>query len=152
MTVNFLQVGVLKNESDHYRGLHLAIINPKSGNIEKALVFDTHISSDQLDRFINSAENISDGSIILAACKDDCVKNLSKTAKQWFIDMGSKEVLKLKYREPFVFIGVFDKSKKILMEPIEKRSESLEENISVTWVFVVGSGATGVLNLETADV
>ena len=30
--------------------------------------------------------------IVIAACKDDCVTNLSEAGKQWFIDMGSEDI------------------------------------------------------------
>ena len=104
ITMNSMQVPVEKNESGHYRGLHLVIINPKSGQVESAKVFDTYKTSAALDELIRGG--IPFGSIVVAACKDDCATNLSKYAKSWFAKMGSKEIWKLGYRQGFAFIGV----------------------------------------------
>ena len=41
-----------KNENDHYRGLHIVIINSTNGKIEHAKVFDTYKSSSLLETFI----------------------------------------------------------------------------------------------------
>ena len=65
-----------KNDNDHYRGLHIVILNPSKGTIEFAMVFDTYESSDSFEEFI-SGKNFPKGSIIIAACKDECTSNLS---------------------------------------------------------------------------
>ena len=70
------------------------------------------------------------GNIILAACKDDCVTNLSQKAKLWFQSLGSKEINKLKYRQGFSFIGVSGKE-----ELIERRAIKLKETVSITRVY-----------------
>ena len=67
------------NGSVDYRGLHIAVINPSSGEIISSQVFDTYISSKKLEDFI--ATEVLDGSIIVAACKDECTKNLSQVCK-----------------------------------------------------------------------
>ena len=41
-----------QNENGHYRGLHIAIINPNNGRIHQARVFDTYKTSDAFDNFI----------------------------------------------------------------------------------------------------
>lgn len=82
ITVNGETVVVEQNENDHFRGLHIVIINPKNGKIELASVFDTYESSDVLDGFIGKAK--MDGFIIVAACKDECVRHLSFAVKKWF--------------------------------------------------------------------
>ena len=64
-----------ENEEGHYRGLHIVIINPKTGIVENAKVFDTYKSSDEFDDFISSG--IPYGYIIVAACKDECSRRLS---------------------------------------------------------------------------
>ena len=80
------------------------IIDPKKGILVDAKVFDTYKSSASLDHFLSN--DIPKGYIVIAACKDDCISNLSQKAKQWFIDQGSDEINLLKYRESFVFIGI----------------------------------------------
>ena len=123
ITINGTSVNIEKNVNGNYRGLHLAIINPFNGNVESAQVFDTYKSSEQLDEFIEVPANqaISEGFIIVAACKDDCVTHLSQKAKSWFADMGSKEIHNLKYRQAFAFIGV--SGKKEFQEKVSKTNK-----------------------------
>lgn len=53
-----------------------------------ARAFDTYTDSVEFDDFIN--QGIPIGKIIIAACKDDCMKNMSEIGKKWFINLGSK--------------------------------------------------------------
>ena len=93
------KVALKPNSSGHARGLHIVVINPKTAKIEFAKVFDTFKGSTEFDSFIaNDQGKIKPGSIIAAACKDDCARNLSDYGKAWFVNMGSMEILKLKYR------------------------------------------------------
>ena len=91
--------------------------------------FDTCKSSDSLDDFI-AADEIPEGCIIAAACKDECATNLSATAKQWFSDMGSKEVWNLEYRHGFAFIGVSGRN-----EASEIRAKDGQDEVTITKVF-----------------
>lgn len=40
-------------------------------------VFDTYKSSEELEKFIDRKKNLAEGSIVIAACKDECTSNLS---------------------------------------------------------------------------
>ena len=64
----------------------MVVLNPTSGKVQLAKAFDTYQSSNELDKVIPT---ISDSSIVIAACQDDCVTNLSIKAKQWLHDYGS---------------------------------------------------------------
>ena len=75
------------NEEGQKRGLHIVVLDPLAGKVSSAQVFDTYESSSALDTFI--AQDRPDGSIIIAACHDDCANKLSAEAKQWFTNMGS---------------------------------------------------------------
>ena len=66
---------MLKNENGHYRGLHIVIIDHKTGKVASAWAFDTYRSSQQLETFIQ--KNIPEGYIVAIACKDDCATTLS---------------------------------------------------------------------------
>ena len=66
-------------------------------------MFDTYKSSVLFDKFIK--RTIPEGYIVIAACKDDCVTELSEEGKKWFEDMGSKLIRDLTYRCGFAFIG-----------------------------------------------
>ena len=50
-----------------------------------------------------------DDYIIIAACKDDCTKNLTWNSRKWFTDLGSRQVEKIQYRCSFAFIGIIGK-------------------------------------------
>ena len=41
------------NESGHFRGLHIVVINPFTGEVEWCQVFDTYKSSKNLNEAIN---------------------------------------------------------------------------------------------------
>ena len=93
ITLNNKAVELARNTQGHDRGLHIVTINTTSCQVDSAKVFDTYKASDELDEFIS--KGIPIGRIVVAACKDDCVTSLSDRAKQWFADMGSKEIWKL---------------------------------------------------------
>ena len=94
------------------------------------MVFDTYESSDKFNEFIS--KEVPDGHIVVAACKDDCVKNLSTEGKNWFTKLGSKEIWDLQYRHGFAFIGISGRK-----EAHDKRSMREEEPVSVTQIFQV---------------
>ena len=75
--------------------MHVAIVDPNTGNVASK-VYDTYSNSSKFEEFIANA--IPDGFIVVCACKDDCFLKLSDKCKQWFINMGSKEISNLKYR------------------------------------------------------
>ena len=79
ITINNIPVIVQKNEHNHYRGLHIVVINPSNGKVEMAKVFDTYKTSNAFDNFID--ERIPHGYVVIAACKDDCVTKLSRKGK-----------------------------------------------------------------------
>ena len=116
ITINDLAVQLERNENRHFRGLNLVLINPETGKIELAKAFDTYKTSKGLDAFI-LGKNAPHGTIVAAACKDDCSTKLSEEAKKWFAKMGSEEIWNLDYRQGFAFIGKIGKGK-----VIEKRA------------------------------
>lgn len=95
-----------KNENGHDRGLHVVSINELTGIVEHAKVFDTHKSSKVFETFIKNQLNIPPGRIVVAACKDDFMTQLSKRGKRWFSSqMGSDQIYNINYKCGFVFIG-----------------------------------------------
>ena len=114
------------NENWHYRGLHIAIVDPRTGKPTFAKVFDTYQTCYEFDKFI-ARDDIPDDNIIIAACKDECVTCLSEAAKLWFERMGSLEIRNLKYREPFVFMAKYRGGM-----AGEKMEYHLVESVSIT--------------------
>ena len=94
--INGVKVDMEQNESHHFRGLHLVIIDPSNGKIEAAKTFDSYSSTHRIDAYIEHL--IPQGFIVVAACKDDCVTKLSDKSKDWFQRMGSSEIWNLGYR------------------------------------------------------
>lgn len=64
------------------------ILNSFNKKIEFAQAFDTYISSVEIEELIN--HEFPEGMIIIVACQDECVKNMSDSVKNWFEKMGSK--------------------------------------------------------------
>lgn len=107
ITINNVPVVLERNVNNHYRGLHIVVINPKNGYITVARVFDTYWSSKEIDKFIQNG--VPEGNIVLAACMDECVKNLSHLAKKWFASMGARSIWDLEYRQAYAFCGISGK-------------------------------------------
>ena len=128
--MNDVPVDVDVNEHDHYRGLHIVVIDPTDGSVEWATVFDTYESPEGFDGFIAKDLHLKQGSIVAAACKDDCATKLSLRGRQWFANMGSKEIWNLGYRQGFAFIGISGRE-----EVNEKRAIQTEDQVSVGQLF-----------------
>ena len=119
-----------KNENDHYRGLHIVVIDVDTGRVETAKVFDTYESSEGIDAFIDGG--VPEGHIVVAACKDECTTKLSMKAKEWFDKLGCREFWALGYRCGFSFIGIMGQQ-----EPQERIAARWEETVQVTQVLQV---------------
>ena len=59
------------------------------------MAYDTYDSFDAMEGLIVLAGHIPDGAIIVAASNDDCTKKLNTYCKEFFIDMGSREIMEL---------------------------------------------------------
>ena len=75
ISINDIPVKMNKNESGHFRGLHIVVINSLDGKVEMTKVFDTYKSSEGFNKYLT--HDIPDGYIIIAACSDECISNLS---------------------------------------------------------------------------
>lgn len=118
----------------------MVVINPANGKVSSAKIFDTYESSDRFDDFITNY--VPANYIVVAACKDDCVTNLSQKGKQWFAQMGSNEIWKLGYRQAFAFIGIGSGR-----GVNERRAVQEADEVSVTQMFEIGDA----LNLGILD-
>ena len=140
ITINDLPVEILgdNNQNPSQWGLHVVLINNTNGIVEAAKSFDTYEHSRVINAFITN--DIPDGWIVCAACKDECIMNLSKKAKDWLVKMGSKEIYQTRQGCGFAFIGVYNYLGYIKDPPIEKRAQTQEESVSVTQVFHIDPG------------
>ena len=93
-------------------------------------MFDTYKSGTVFDDFVG--KGLPYGQVVVAACKDDCVTNMSDLGKKFFSAMGSKEIFNLQYRQGWSFIGITGRK-----ESNEKRATKLVPQVSCTSVFEV---------------
>lgn len=70
--------------------------------------------------------------VVVVACKDECVTNLSPNCKHWLANMGSSEVWNLEYRQGFAFVGVSGR-----FQAAEKKAESKFDQVTVTQIFQI---------------
>lgn len=131
ITIDEITVEMERNENNHDRGLHIVVINQTDGMVETAQVFDTYKTSVTFDAFISGA--IPQGRIVVAACKDECITQLSDAGKTWFEEMGSTEIRKLEYRQGFAFIGIMGQNQEVN----EKRETLKNRFVTVTQIFLV---------------
>lgn len=82
ITINNVVVPIQKNEHDHHRGLHIVVMNPYTGKVEEAKAFDTFQSKVAFEFYVS--KRFPKGSIIVAACKDDCVTKFCLKGMKWF--------------------------------------------------------------------
>ena len=70
----------------------MALINPKTGIIKSAKVYEKVARLDYFIEYINSS--IPNGYIVVAASGKGGISNhfMSKTVKDWFISMGSEQI------------------------------------------------------------
>ena len=130
--INNHLVEMEKNMNGHYRGLHIVVIDPSTGDVETAKVFDTFESMNTLAKFIK--EPIPEGHIVMVACKDDCATQLSDAGKTWFEKvLGSKLIQKVGYRQGFALIAVIGRPYGIN----EQAAFVKEEKVCVTQILQV---------------
>ena len=102
--IDDVEVAVRPNKNGHHRGLHVVVLNPANNEIEWHGTFDTYYCGDLLDDFIWN--ELPDGYIVVAACKDEMTESISPVARKWFARMGSRLIWSLGYRCGFAFIGI----------------------------------------------
>ena len=85
------------------RGLNIALVNGKSGQLLKVGSFDMY-SGDvtQLETFL---QEIKDGTIMLVATYDDAATKMNNKVRALFLALGSRYANQLGFRDNWVFLG-----------------------------------------------
>lgn len=85
------------------RGLNIALVNGKSGQLLKVGSFDMY-SGDvtQLETFL---QEIKDGTIMLVATYDDAATKMNNKVRALFSALGSRYANQLGFRDNWVFLG-----------------------------------------------
>ena len=84
------------------RGPNVIVLDFLDGNLVETAVFDTHISSLDSEEFTRLVEWQNPGTIIIIMAKDDCVENLTESAKYAIEELGSMHIRELVRAIPLV--------------------------------------------------
>ncbi|XP_052535136.1 protein FAM3D isoform X2 [Tympanuchus pallidicinctus] len=85
------------------RGLNIALVNGKSGQLLKVGSFDMY--SGDVTKLETFLEDIKDGTIMLAATYDDAATKMNNKIRALFSALGSRHVNQLGFRDNWVFLG-----------------------------------------------
>ncbi|XP_051976457.1 protein FAM3C-like [Xyrauchen texanus] len=97
---NILMSGVKNNIG---RGINIALINGKFGNLTKTDSFDMWAGDvSPLIKFLNEIE---DGTIVMMATFDDPATKLTSESRKLIADLGSTSINDLGFRDNWVFVG-----------------------------------------------
>uniref|UniRef100_A0A672QYY8 Family with sequence similarity 3 member C n=1 Tax=Sinocyclocheilus grahami TaxID=75366 RepID=A0A672QYY8_SINGR len=97
---NVLMSGVKNNIG---RGINIALINGKTGELTKMDSFD--MWSGDVNHLIKFLKEIEDGSIVMMATFDDPATKLNDEARNLIAELGSSSISILGFRDNWVFVG-----------------------------------------------
>ncbi|MEG4120829.1 interleukin-like EMT inducer domain-containing protein [Microcoleus sp. N9_B4] len=87
------------------RGLNVVVIDPDTGTVTDKKSFDVYGNIDAAQAFAQFIENVSVGSIVAIAVKDEASSNLTDAARRACQSLGSSLIHNLGYRDSFTLIG-----------------------------------------------
>ena len=88
------------------RGFNVIVLAGKNHEVIHEKTYDTHATSKASDQMVADFATVPYGSVIVAAVMDEGARKLTDKAKEIITGMGGKHILKLGYRESYVFMGV----------------------------------------------
>jgi hypothetical protein len=95
-----------KNVVESKRGYHFVAINPQSGTVEGAAVFDTFASLEESARLAEFIAALPRGEIVAGVAVDDVSQNLQPRAIDALRSIGVESDLRWQFRAGHAFIGV----------------------------------------------
>ncbi|MDZ7724834.1 MAG: C25 family cysteine peptidase [candidate division KSB1 bacterium] len=87
------------------RGISLVFLDSHSGEFLYSKTYDTYGSETASQELSNNIAEVPDGTIVLAAVRDDGASRLSEQAIASLQNCGSQYIDELKYRDSWAFIG-----------------------------------------------
>ncbi|KAG0796884.1 hypothetical protein G6F22_004816 [Rhizopus arrhizus] len=87
------------------RGIHVWIINLQKAMILECASFDTHISEEESQRFVDFLGSLTQGAVVVMASKDEFTEHLTDVALFSLEQMGSTMIRQVNYRDSYVFIA-----------------------------------------------
>ncbi|KPP76627.1 protein FAM3C-like, partial [Scleropages formosus] len=97
---NVLMSGVKNNVG---RGLNIALVDGKTGNVIKTDFFD--MWAGDVNTLIKFLKEIEDGTLVMMATFDDSSTKLNAEARQLISEMGSSSIHLLGFRDNWIFVG-----------------------------------------------
>lgn len=97
---NTVMSGVKNNVG---RGINIALINGKSGEVLKTDSFD--MWAGDVTELINFLKGIEDGTLVMMASFDDPASKLNEEARKLIADLGSSSITTLGFRDNWIFVG-----------------------------------------------
>lgn len=88
------------------RGINIAVLAGQNHEVMFIKTYDTYGVAGASEQLSADLAAVPVGSVIIAAVKDEASNKLEHNAKDHFINMGSKEVSNLQFREGWLFIGI----------------------------------------------
>jgi len=89
------------------RGINVVALNGADHKIILNGVYNTsNRKKNESDRLVKDLSSLPEGTVIIAAVRDDGARNLKHSAKKVFMAMGSQDIKKLGYKQSWGFIGV----------------------------------------------
>ncbi|XP_071424998.1 protein FAM3B [Pithys albifrons albifrons] len=86
------------------RGINIAIVNYKTGKVTATKFFDMW-AGDHSEEMMTFLRNAPAGTLLLMATHDDGSTLLKNDAKKLIEELGSKEIMNIKFRSSWVFIA-----------------------------------------------
>lgn len=97
---NVIMSGVKNNIG---RGINIALLNGKTGELTKSESFD--MWTGDVNLLIKFLKEIEDGSIVMMATFDDPATKINNEARNLIADLGSSSISILGFRDNWVFVG-----------------------------------------------
>ncbi|XP_027743205.1 protein FAM3B [Empidonax traillii] len=86
------------------RGINIATVNYKTGKVTSTKFFDMW-TGDHSGEMMSFLRNAPEGTLLLMATHDDGSTLLKNDAKKLIEELGSKEIMNIKFRSSWVFIA-----------------------------------------------
>lgn len=88
------------------RGINVVVLAGNNHEVISSNTYDTFASEKNSEQMAADLAAVPVGAVIVAAIKDEGSRKLTQAAKDAFINMGSKEISNLGYRDGWFFMGV----------------------------------------------
>ncbi|XP_035659371.1 cell surface hyaluronidase-like [Branchiostoma floridae] len=125
-----------------HRGINLRVLDELTGEVVENSWYDTYINMEDSKKLSAALNGVADGKIIIMAVRDEGSKSLGTAAKKAIRSLGSKEIDKLSYREPWVFLGVKGNTSAAMEKRLSYKDAHRTGTAGVSRMFTTPFGAS----------